>query len=115
MPSIFKTIRSATALVRMLSTLDLRCEEKMKELYYYEQQIKRDLQGIHLCGRRCNERLKSKTDGSTHLTYTELHGDLENLNIETRLIGESFECVKVSDYFFFSFFLKLRSSHTLLC
>ena len=34
---------------------------------YYEQQIKRELKGIHTCECRWNERLKSKTDGSTGL------------------------------------------------
>ena len=63
--------------------------------FYYEQQINRELKGIHICGcpRRCNERLKGKTDGSMCLTYTGLSGELEHLKIETRLIGESFECV----------------------
>ena len=32
--------------------------------FYYEQQITRELKGIHICGCRCNERLKVKTDGS---------------------------------------------------
>jgi hypothetical protein len=36
------------------------------------------------------ERLKPKTEGSTHLTYTGLHGGLERLKIETRLIHEMF-------------------------
>ncbi len=36
---------------------------------------------------RCDERLKAKAEGSTHLTYTGLHGGLEHLKIETRLIG----------------------------
>jgi hypothetical protein len=40
-----------------------------------------------------NERLKVKTDGSTRLTITGLCGELEHLKIDTRLIGESFECV----------------------
>ncbi len=37
----------------------------------------------------------TKTDGSMCLGYTGLHGELEleYLMIETRLIGESFECV----------------------
>jgi hypothetical protein len=61
--------------------------------FYYEQQINRDLKEIHICGCRFNERLKNKTDGSTGLSYTWLHGELEHLKIETRLIGESFECV----------------------
>ena len=49
--------------------------------------------GIHICGCRCNERLKSKTDGSMRLKYTGLRGELEHLKIEARLLGESFECV----------------------
>ena len=60
---------------------------------YYEQQIKREVKGIHICGCRYNERRNAKTDGSTHLTYTGLHGELEHLKIETRSIDESFECV----------------------
>ena len=35
---------------------------------YYEQQINRDLKGIHICGCRFNERLNAKTDGSMYLT-----------------------------------------------
>ncbi len=52
----------------------------------------RYLKGMHICECRCNERLKVKTDGSTHLAYTGFLGELEHLKIETRLIGESFEC-----------------------
>ena len=49
---------------------------------------------IHGCRcNHCNERRKGKTDGSTRLTYTGLCGELEHLKIETRLTGESFECV----------------------
>ena len=40
-----------------------------------------------------NERLKVKTDGSTRLVYTGLHGELEHIKIEKRLIDESFGCV----------------------
>ncbi len=32
---------------------------------------------------RCDERLKDKTEGSTHLTYTGLNGGLEHLKIKT--------------------------------
>ena len=39
-------------------------------LFYDEQQIKQELKGIHICGCRCNERLKAKTDGCMRLTYT---------------------------------------------
>ena len=59
---------------------------------YYEQQINREVHTTHTCG-WWNERLKSKTDGSMYLTYTRLSGELEHLKIETKLIGESFECV----------------------
>ena len=31
---------------------------------YYEQLMNRELQGLHVSGCRCNERLKPKTDGS---------------------------------------------------
>ncbi len=42
---------------------------------------------------RCDERLKSKVEGSTRLTYAGLCGGLEHLKIETRLTGEMFEIV----------------------
>ena len=38
----------------------------------------------------CDERLKSKVDGSTHLPYTGLCGGLEHRKIETKLIDERF-------------------------
>ncbi len=40
---------------------------------------------------RCDERLRPKAEGSTHLTKTGFHGGLEHLKIETRLIDEMFE------------------------
>jgi len=43
---------------------------------------------------RCDERLRTKTEGSTRLTYTGLSGGLEHLKIETRLRDERFESVK---------------------
>ena len=50
----------------------------------------------HEC--RCDERLKAKAEGVTHLPYIRLCGGLEHLKIETRLIDERFvsvmgECV----------------------
>ena len=42
---------------------------------------------------RCDTRLKTKTEGSTRLTYTGLRGGLEHLKIETRLIDERFASV----------------------
>jgi len=41
----------------------------------------------------CDERLKTKDEGSTHLTYTGLCGGLEILEIETRLTDERFVSV----------------------
>ncbi len=42
---------------------------------------------------RCDERLKTKTEGSRRLVYTGLSGGLENLKIETRLINAMFASV----------------------
>ena len=58
-----------------------------KIFFYYEQQIKRKLKDVLICGCRYNERLKVKTNGSMRLTYTGLSGELEHLKIETTLIG----------------------------
>ena len=41
----------------------------------------------------CDERLKSKSEGSARLTYSGLLGGLEHLKIETRLIDETFASV----------------------
>ena len=68
-----------------------RCNER--QLFYYEQPIKRELKRIHIRGCRFNERLKVKTDGSKLLVYTGFRGDLEHLTMETRLLSESFESV----------------------
>ena len=56
--------------------------------------IKRELKRIPMNVCRWNERLKDKTEGSTHLTYTWLYGGLKHLKIETRLRDEMFESVK---------------------
>ena len=42
---------------------------------------------------RCDERLKTKSEKSTRLSYTGLVGELEHLKIETRLIDERFSSV----------------------
>ena len=64
------------------------------EIVYYES-IKRELKikPIYKC--RCDERLKTKAEGSTHLTccHTGLLEGLEHLKIETRLIDERFASV----------------------
>jgi hypothetical protein len=43
-----------------------------------------------------DERLNSKTEGSTHLVYTGLRGGLEHLKIETRLIPERLAIVMLT-------------------
>ena len=57
-------------------------------LFVYYEWMKRELKirPIHEC--RCDERLKTKVDESTLLTYTGLFGELEHLKIKTRLIDE---------------------------
>jgi len=47
-----------------------------------------------MCGYRCNERLKAKSERSKRLTYTGLCGGRGHLKIETRLRGERFESVR---------------------
>jgi hypothetical protein len=42
---------------------------------------------------RYEERLKTKPEESTCLTYTVLLGELEHLKIKTRLLGEKFASV----------------------
>jgi hypothetical protein len=42
---------------------------------------------------RCDERLKTKAEESTRLTYTGFIGELEHLKIKTRLIDEKFASV----------------------
>jgi hypothetical protein len=56
-------------------------------LFFYES-IKPDLQRRPIYECRCNERLKTKVEEFTRLTYTGLFGGLEHLKIETRLIDE---------------------------
>ena len=48
---------------------------------------------------RCDERLKTKVEESTSLTYTGLIVELEHLKIETRLIDEMFVSV-MGEYVF---------------
>jgi hypothetical protein len=72
----------------MSGTLDLA----LKESVYTDNVVSVEILLITY-GCRCNERLKDKTEGSTHLVYTGFHGGLGHLRIETRLRGERFESV----------------------
>jgi hypothetical protein len=57
-------------------------------LFVYYEVIKGDLNRRLIYECRCDERLKTKAEGSTRLVYTGLCGDLEHLKMETRLIDE---------------------------
>ena len=63
------------------------------DAFVYYESIKRELKirPIHEC--RYDERLKTKSKESTHLTYTGLLRELEHLKITTRLIDEKFASV----------------------
>ena len=60
---------------------------------YYES-LKRELKTKPICEFRCDERLQTKIEEFTRLTYTLLWTELEHLKIETRLIDEKFPSVK---------------------
>ena len=64
----------------MLPTLDLSFEE----IVVYYESIKRELKTRPINECRCDERLKTKAEESTRLTYTGLLGELEHLKIKTR-------------------------------
>jgi hypothetical protein len=66
----------------------------LRGMVYYES-IKREIQRRPKYEFRCDERLKTKVEGSTRLVYTGLIGGLEHLKIETRLIDERFVSVMV--------------------
>ena len=59
----------------------------------YHESIKRKVKTRPRYECRCHERLKSKVEESTRLTYTGFIGELEHLKIEMRLIGERFASV----------------------
>jgi hypothetical protein len=61
--------------------------------FFFYETIKRDLNRTLIYECRCDERLKSNAEGSTHLTYTGLLRGLEHLKIEEKLIDEMFASV----------------------
>jgi hypothetical protein len=81
---------------RLSALLDSRVHvmcDRYRYLFVHYEEIKRERNRILLYDCRCDERLRSKTEGCTRLTYTGLSGGLEHLKIETRLIDERFESV----------------------
>jgi hypothetical protein len=68
--------------------------ELHEEICVYFEETKQEVKRIHIYECRCNEILKSESEGSIRPTYTGLCGGLEHLKIETRLRGGRFESVK---------------------
>jgi hypothetical protein len=60
-------------------------------VYYESMKRELDIKPIYECG--FDERLKTKVEEDTHLTYAGLIGELEHLKIKTRLIHEKFPSV----------------------
>jgi hypothetical protein len=67
--------------------------ERVQCYVVYYQSIKRKLKMKPISECRCDERLKTKSEESTRLTYTGLLGKLGHLKIKTRLIDEKFTSV----------------------
>ncbi len=62
-------------------------------LFVYYKSMKRELKIRPIYECRCDERLKTKSEESTRLTYTGLFGELEHLKIKTRILNEKFPSV----------------------
>ena len=67
-------------------------ERELSERIYYESR-KRELKTRTIYECRCDERLKTNVEEFVRLEYTGLHGGLEHLKLETRLIDEKFASV----------------------
>jgi hypothetical protein len=71
----------------LLVFLDSKTPQKsLFGVFVYYESINRELYRRPMYECRCDERLKTKAEGSTRLAYTGLLGGLEHLKIETRLI-----------------------------
>ncbi len=84
-PSHFLSLTLAFSVIINKTTIEFT-------IVYYET-IKQELKRRLIYEFRCDERLKTKVEGSTRLEYTGLLGGLERLKIETRLIDERFVSV----------------------
>jgi hypothetical protein len=73
-PSILSIIRKVAVLAFFVYYESRKRELKTKPIHEIHNEC------------RCDERLKTKTEKSTRLTYTGLLGELEHLKIKTRLI-----------------------------
>jgi hypothetical protein len=88
--------RTLTVLLYVAHSI-LKKKIKWTVVYYKSIKSESKTRPIYEC--RCDERLKTKTEESTRLTYTVLFGELEHLKIETRLIDEMFVSV-MGEYVF---------------
>ena len=98
-PLIFKLIRSATTLVRMSSTLDLNCEENTSRRKWklvcdsWTPETGRKWSGSRcVCTNRRHTSSPWRRPDVLKICQQESYL-VEHLKIETRLMGESFECV----------------------
>jgi hypothetical protein len=87
-PMIFRLLNDKHATRRKRNRSD-----SLGSSFVYYESIKRELQKRPISKCRCDERLKTKSEESTRLTYTGLLGELENLKTKTRLIDEKFASV----------------------
>ncbi len=67
--------------------------------FVMNQESERELRTRPIYECRCDERLKTKFEKPTLLTYNGFLGELEHLKIETRLIDEMFASV-MGEYVF---------------
>jgi hypothetical protein len=87
-------IRQGVDLVRVLPTFPFRVDKNAERRKWNSP---RSVCPIYEC--RYDERLKTKSEKSTRLSYTGLFGELEHLKIEPRLKDEMFaEQMKVIYY-----------------
>ena len=77
--------------------IETRLLKKVFVVYY--ESIKRELKTRPIYECRDDERLKTKAEESTRLVYTVFLGELEHLEIKTRLIDEMFSSV-MGEYVF---------------
>ena len=75
----------------------MRTKDTVETFVYYES-IKREVKTRPMYECRCDERLKTKDEKSTRLTYTGFLGELEHLKIKTRLLDKFRK--KIGKYFF---------------
>jgi hypothetical protein len=62
----------------------------MRSFFVYYESIKRELKIRPIYECRCDERLKTKVEEFTLLTYTGFLGGLEHLKVETRFQGSTY-------------------------